>query len=308
MKKFYAFAAAAALAVSANAQSLYMTGASAVGPEQGGLPANWAPSNPAEFEIVEGNFQLTVKGLQMFKISTAKSEVEGDWGDAETGFNSGVLTCNYGEEPGATVALEPGDGTSPNILCPWEGDWTVVVAGDLSTITMTTTTPKPEGGIQIYLRGDMNTWDNIEGWMFEQVNETVFKFVFSDDQEIKIGDTFKIADSSWTKYNYGAASSDAILLDTDTEVVQGSNDNMTLEEACNGVVWFTLDLEGSAYAVFSNDKAFVPEWAGENAVSTIEVSNGEAQYFNLQGVRVANPENGLYIVVKDGKSYKTILK
>lgn len=37
------------------------------------------------------------------------------------------------------------------------------------------------------------------------------------------------------------------------------------------------------------------------------VDNGEAVYYNLQGVRVANPENGLYIVVKNGKSTKVMM-
>jgi len=34
---------------------------------------------------------------------------------------------------------------------------------------------------------------------------------------------------------------------------------------------------------------------------------GEAVYYNMQGMRVANPEKGLYIVVKGGKSTKVIL-
>lgn len=301
MKKFYAFAAAALCALAANAQVLYMTGASSVGPEEGGLPANWDPSTPAEFEVKDGNYEITVNGLQQFKVSTSKSETADDW----EGFNSNALTCNYGEEAGVTVALEAGDA---NIMCPWEGDWTVVVAGDLSTITMTTTTQKPEGGIKIYLRGDMNSWDNFEGWEFEQLDDNVFKFVCSDDQAIGLGETFKVADGSWTKYNFGAVNSDALLLDVDTEVANGSNDNMTLEEAWNGVCWFTLDYEGTPWVVFSNDKDFVPEWAAASGVQVVEASNAPAQYFTLQGVRVANPENGLYIVVKDGKSYKTVIK
>lgn len=36
-------------------------------------------------------------------------------------------------------------------------------------------------------------------------------------------------------------------------------------------------------------------------------NNGEAVYYNLQGVRVENPVKGLYIVVKGGKSQKVIL-
>ena len=32
--------------------------------------------------------------------------------------------------------------------------------------------------------------------------------------------------------------------------------------------------------------------------------NGEVEYFNLQGVKVQNPEKGIYIRVQDGKAVK----
>lgn len=45
----------------------------------------------------------------------------------------------------------------------------------------------------------------------------------------------------------------------------------------------------------------------ETAVSEIAAeTEGEAVYYNMQGIRVANPENGLYIVVKGGKAVKVI--
>lgn len=44
------------------------------------------------------------------------------------------------------------------------------------------------------------------------------------------------------------------------------------------------------------------EETGVNAI----VSEGEAVYFNLQGVRVAQPEKGLYIRVANGKAVKVV--
>lgn len=38
------------------------------------------------------------------------------------------------------------------------------------------------------------------------------------------------------------------------------------------------------------------------------VANGEVVYYNFQGVRVANPENGVYIRVQNGKATKVIVK
>ena len=53
--------------------------------------------------------------------------------------------------------------------------------------------------------------------------------------------------------------------------------------------------------VLSGDK-------NEVSVSEIEAEGNAAPvYYNLQGVRVANPENGLFIVVKGSKVSKVIL-
>lgn len=43
-------------------------------------------------------------------------------------------------------------------------------------------------------------------------------------------------------------------------------------------------------------------------VDTITVASGEARYFTLQGTEVAEPENGLYIRVADGKATKVYIR
>lgn len=45
-----------------------------------------------------------------------------------------------------------------------------------------------------------------------------------------------------------------------------------------------------------------------SGVAEIESNDGVAAYYTLQGVKVANPENGLYIVVKNGKASKVLVK
>ncbi len=44
--------------------------------------------------------------------------------------------------------------------------------------------------------------------------------------------------------------------------------------------------------------------AKDTGIAGIEAENGEAVYFNLQGVRVQNPENGVFIRVQNGKAVK----
>ena len=66
----------------------------------------------------------------------------------------------------------------------------------------------------------------------------------------------------------------------------------------------TFEMVPAAKSFFA--KAIVT-LATSSEISTIESDeNAEAVYYNLQGVRVANPSNGLYIVVKGNKSSKVI--
>lgn len=45
-----------------------------------------------------------------------------------------------------------------------------------------------------------------------------------------------------------------------------------------------------------------------DAVEEIEAAEGEALYFNLQGVQVENPVNGVYVKVLNGKATKVVVK
>ena len=43
-------------------------------------------------------------------------------------------------------------------------------------------------------------------------------------------------------------------------------------------------------------------------VDEITAAEGETQYYNMQGVRVANPENGMFICIQNGKAQKVVIK
>ncbi len=297
MKKFYAFAAAALLATAANAQNLYITGAG------GFTNGEWNAETPDEFTLVNGQYEIEVANLTQLKISTAC----GDWDT----FNTGVLGCEYGDTPGVAVALEAG--YDANIACPWKGDYKVVVSGDLSTITLSTNTPKPTGPVTIYLRGDMNGWGAEEAWALEALpdgenGEKFWKFAFAEEQQIAVGEAFKIADADWNAYNAGGDGT-AASLDLDYEIFNGGNPaNITLDEACNGVLYFGMNIDGQNWLWLSNDKNATPDWLTTSAVAAVEVANEAPVYFNLQGVKVANPANGIYVKVVAGKATKTVIK
>lgn len=305
MKKFYALAAAAMMAVAANAQDaapLYITG------DGDFVNGTWNAQTPDEFTYADGVYTYEVTNLVQFKISTTKI-AEGVEGDAWVEFNAGCLDCGsgYGKEAGVAVALVTG-GTQ-NIVAPWKGDYTITVAGDLSTITLTTTTEKPsEDAITpIYFRGDMNGWGSPEEWQFTPLSNNVYKFVCAEGQMITAGENFKIADANWSLINIGFGAITSIDFDSEVMLEKGSNpSDMSLAEDFTGVCFVQIE---PTVAYFSNDVEgtecpFEVEGA---SVSEIELdNNASAQYYNLQGVRVNEPANGLYIVVKGGKATKVV--
>ncbi|MDE7462385.1 MAG: starch-binding protein [Muribaculaceae bacterium] len=92
---------------------------------------------------------------------------------------------------------------------------------------------------------------------------------------------------------------------TDKEYVLIWNDNNGTQVEVEAAVW-TPNAD-AAFEVNSTD-AFAIDVPVTSGVAEIEsAEEGEAIYFNLQGVKVANPENGLYIKVLNGKSTKVVL-
>lgn len=290
MKKFYTLVAAAAVAMSASAQ-LYLCGA--------GEGLDWEPATPMEVSAgADGNYTMTIKNLSQFKISTVK----GTWDE----FNAAALWADPKEDNlGQEIDLVAGDG---NILMPWPGDYTVVVNADRTKAKFTTTTPKPVGPKKVYLRGSMNNWGNDPESLaqFEMQSEdgVTYWIHCTGDTKIPAGSEFKIADGDWGSVNYGA----------DAEIVPDEFPQTWNYNANQGLM--TDDYVGTISIVLpekSMDPAEVTVYPGMNpvfgAVENVVVdANAPAEYFNLQGVRVYNPANGLYIVRRAGNVSKVIVK
>ena len=279
MKKIYALLAVAAMAMSANA-TIYVCG--------DGNDLAWSPDAPKVVEAVAGAYTFTATNCASMKISTA-------YGDWDT-FNAAAVACTLNEENlGTEVALAPSEG---NIVLPWTGDWTIVVNEAVTTLKATTTTPKPTS-IDLYVRGDMNNWGADDNWKFSTTDDpTVLTFNCDGDHTILAGQGFKIADGSWGQYNYGT--SDVIIPDEFGTEWNYNGGNAMVESDFNGVIEFHVPAvpQGPALVVFLESGA---------GVENIAIENAAKEYFNLQGVRVANPANGLYIVRQGNKVSKVML-
>lgn len=280
MKKLYTLFAVAAMAFSANA-TIYVCG--------DGNDLLWDPVAPKVVEAANGVYTFTATNCASLKISTS-------FGDWDT-FNAGAVACQIDEATiGTEIALSPADG---NIVLPWTGDWTFEIKEDLSTLKPTTTTPKPTE-VKIYLRGGMNEWGVVDEWKFSTTDDPT-KLVFECDEAHMIGAgvEFKIADGSWGQYNYGTA--DPIVPDEFGALWQYNGSNAKCESDFIGTIEFYLPEvpQGEALVIFLANAG-----VGNIAVD----NNATKEYYNLQGIRVANPENGLFIVRQGNKVSKVIVK
>ncbi len=302
MKKFYAIAAAALAAVSMNGQ-VYLCG-------NWDNTLGWDPANPQELTKNEaGDWAITLH-LQSFKISTVKAEagkLDEDGNEIGTWdqFNGGALSTNGGEITsamvGKTLELEA---WGENTNLPWEGDWTITVAADYSTMVLTTTTPEPIGFTACYLRGGMNSWteevaDLDAKWRFETTDGVVYTFVCEGETAIEPGIEFKVAAANWSGINY--STEDVVFLDGEPmEASYNVNGNMTVDETFEGTI--KLDLVNGL-----NKTAELTFTKASDGIADVTIdANAPVEYFNLQGVRVNNPENGLFIARQGSKITKVI--
>lgn len=58
---------------------------------------------------------------------------------------------------------------------------------------------------------------------------------------------------------------------------------------------------------FADIQILMPYNPFTTGIEEVSSDNAEAEYYNLQGVRVANPEKGLYIERKGNNTRKVIL-
>lgn len=101
-----------------------------------------------------------------------------------------------------------------------------------------------------------------------------------------------------------------------TGVTEGNEINVTLPEntavgtkvvdSCDNPAYFTLSNEG--LKLVADNGNLVTASGTESAVETIVVDSSDApvEYYNLQGVKVANPEKGIYIV-RQGTSVRKVI-
>lgn len=144
---------------------------------------------------------------------------------------------------------------------------------------------------------------NYGGWALDETfkmsrNKNVYTIILPS-----LEGEWKIWDGSWD-YTFGAGAASPEL-NEDTEVWFLSPTNFTTNSTNETKIVFTL-VEGSA--VKDSSIPSIITVISDSGVEGIEADAAEADavYYNLQGVRVANPENGIFVRVANGKASKVV--
>ena len=155
-----------------------------------------------------------------------------------------------------------------------------------------------EGPAELYMVGHDNNWDPANPTVIPMtetagVYEAILEFA---NNEFK----FSEVKGTWDEFNAKAiciANDATVALDQATPLYKyaGSNCKAAVEAGKSYKV--TINLNDNTITISENV-----------GIEGIEAEEGEAVYYNLQGVKVANPENGVFIKVQGNKASKVLVK
>lgn len=144
------------------------------------------------------------------------------------------------------------------------------------------------------LRGSFIDWNFEWSYLFQEVDDDVY-MLYLDGVEKDW--QFKIADQDWAE-------------EYTTDILDMKADEMYELKPGAGLGNMGVDNDYTDVTMFFNLEEGLFWFYGEVAtgVAASEIANGKARYFNLQGVEVENPADGIFIRVRNGRSEKITVK
>lgn len=293
MKKLLLLAAGAMLATTGMAQSWALVGVS----------TDWGLNEDFVFTAEGDIYTLEVATLlNGFKVVPLNEDNSLNW-DYDYSTSTPI-------ELGVTYTLDARDGGPDLDNMAFAGD-IFSVNDALITWNPTTAAFLIEGeavmqendGSVIYLVGSPQDWNiNGDSMPLMAVSEGVYEAVY----EIPANPSFRFYTklSNWEANSIGSQVPDNAL---QFEMVDGVYSGECVEGKGS---WNLTNWEGGEMTlVVDLNNMTVTFTAGDAAVEGIAADiNAPAVYYNLQGVRVANPQNGLYIVKQGNKTSKVLVR
>lgn len=231
---------------------------------------------------------------QMFKLSTAK----GDWST----FNAaafGMADDNGNYTLPLNTAVTWTEGKCGNMVVPATGDFKLVVNMDAKTLEL-----QGEGSytdvFEIYILGEATGWAAKDAYKFNFVEknasgENVYELTLPEGL---LGE-FKVATADWTAVNYGVYDKSIEAGQTTELKYNANNISSTITESIKLTFYHNLDTNQSSWLKVDR----------YNGIGDIDAEAAATPvFYNLQGVRVDRPANGVYIKVAGDKVSKVFVK
>ena len=270
-----------------------------------GYNGTWDPANPTEIPYNADKGVYFRAGVEFTNTTCKISRAKGTWDQ----FNAkGMCSSND-----AIIKI----GTPGSLYLQYCGDIPIEATGTYDiTIDLVNKTMLLEGSSAattlpdvLFLCGNLvdANWDpSFDGAILDPTDEEGVYFA----SEIELAPegtnthcyfSFNTTTGSWDDVNkaarFGAASSDELISAGQTATVTNGGSNPNAWQILPGIYNFTVNL---------NEMTLLVE-AVATGIESIEADeNAPAVYYNLQGIKVANPSEGIFIKVQGNKVTKVV--
>lgn len=223
------------------------------------------------------------------------------------------------------------DGTSiENVVIPCSGVYELSITSDDETIEITnspvTFTVYPSTNLTysyIWNKNEITEGINISGYTVENGSMVVDEELAKNQYVLYIPGVYLLSDISYmldytpsdnVNTNQMAKSVKRKATITGTTTNGGTMDLTGWDGSSSATLYLTLSKNGASTPKTGNSEtstaSILLSTGSSNettGIDVIETTEGKTEYYNLQGVRIINPEKGLFIKVEGGKASKIIL-
>lgn len=291
LRKLLVAAIAAIITLSASAQSLYIFGSF----------NGWNPNESVE--MWNDNGVYTIEDIEFgaggnFAVSTVQSS---NW-DSVNANRYGFATDNAIATEGVAMPIVKGQGA---MQVPAAGVYNIYVNLTAMTVTVKKASEVViETPSNLYVLGNLSvgSWDPATAVELQKVNDNNFS---GQVTLTGAGDGYSYFALSGGKGDWTSVNANRFA-PTAGEVAFNLEDKV---EFGKGEAAFKVAAEGTYYINVDFDAMTVQVSTQSSGIESIElIENAPTVYYNLQGVEVTNPQNGIYIVKCGDKVTKQLLK
>ena len=310
MKKLLSLSVGVLVSLGVQAQdvtTLYVAGAEGT-VINGQTIGAWDIANPLEVEATDGYFVLDCKNVQQygFGISDLKTSEWAVWPQHRYAPSAAFTKADIGKK---VTLYGPG---AEDFKPLWPGDWKLVISQDLSTVTVTTTTP----GSSYNLVGSFNEYACQDNYQFEA--EDGVDNVFWLDITTPLTSTILniLRNKGWSEW--WTPETTPLLVGETANTWLWHDDWLDKSNPRDAAL---TDYTGTMRLVVPDDitngcsvaVTCYPDFREHKSIPTGIVLHrteyGEhPEYFNLQGMKVETPRNGIYVVRRGNKVTKELIR